>query len=57
MRIYHEEQFGPILPIATFKTLQEVYHYLATSPYGQQASVFSQDPKQVHSIFFIYFFK
>lgn len=40
MRIYHEEQFGPIVPIAVFKDIQEVYDYHEQSPFGQQASIF-----------------
>jgi len=47
MRCYHEEQFGPLIPIATFKELSEVYDYLAESQYGQQASIFSNDPDKI----------
>jgi len=50
MRIYHEEQFGPVVPIATFEKIEEIYEYLATSQYGQQASVFSKDAKTVSSL-------
>lgn len=45
MRVYNEEQFGPLVPIATFEEPEEIYEYLAQSPYGQQASIFSRDPK------------
>jgi glyceraldehyde-3-phosphate dehydrogenase (NADP+) len=44
MRVYNEEQFGPIIPIVTFKNTDELYEYLAQSQYGQQASVFSKSP-------------
>jgi len=50
MRIYHEEQFGPVIPVTTFEKPEEVYEYLAASPYGQQASVFSQNPNQVSKL-------
>ena len=43
MRVYHEEQFGPLIPIRTFETDDEIFEYLASSPYGQQASVFGND--------------
>jgi len=42
MRIYHEEQFGPVVPVVVFKSLDEIFKYLEESPFGQQASVFSQ---------------
>lgn len=41
MRLYHEEQFGPIIPIASFKGPEEVYTYLSSSKYGQQAAIFT----------------
>lgn len=43
MKIYHEEQFGPVVPIATFERPEEVFSYLAQSQYGQQASLFGRD--------------
>jgi len=47
MRIAHEEQFGPIVPIVTYKDINEVLEYIAASRYGQQASVFSTNPKEI----------
>ncbi len=47
MKIWHEEQFGPIVAIAPFDEVVEVLDYVAASPYGQQASVFGHDPKVV----------
>lgn len=47
MRCYHEEQFGPVVPVAVYERIEEVYEYLAESNYGQQAAVFSQDPHAV----------
>lgn len=41
MRLWHEEQFGPVIPVATFDDLSEVVDYVATSPYGQQAAIFT----------------
>jgi len=42
MRVMQEEQFGPLIPIATFTSLDEVEEYVMTSDYGQQAAVFSK---------------
>ncbi len=43
MRIYHEEQFGPVVPIVSFKDIQEPLDYVIQSNYGQQASIFGED--------------
>jgi len=43
MKIYHEEQFGPVIPIVSFSSLGEPIDYVAESPYGQQVSIFSRD--------------
>ena len=43
MRVWQEEQFGPLIPIAPFTTFDECYEYLAESPFGQQAAVFAKD--------------
>lgn len=44
MRIYHEEQFGPILPIVPIADLSEFTDYMLDTSYGQQAALFGQDP-------------
>jgi len=49
MKVFHEEQFGPLCPIASFKEDKEIFQYLAESQYGQQASVFSDNPERVGS--------
>ena len=43
MRLWEEEQFGPVVPIATYRSTQDVVDYLHDSVYGQQASVFAKD--------------
>jgi len=50
MKVYHEEQFGPVIPIATFSNLDQVFQYLASSQYGQQASVFSKDIAKISEL-------
>ena len=47
MRIYHEEQFGPVVPIVSFKNIQEPLDYIIQSKYGQQASIFGEDYSKI----------
>lgn len=47
MRVYQEEQFGPVVPIITFKDIQEPLNDMAESNYGQQVSLFGQDIKTI----------
>ncbi|HUH04769.1 MAG TPA: aldehyde dehydrogenase family protein, partial [Kofleriaceae bacterium] len=39
MRIFHEEQFGPIVPIASYDDPAEVIRWQQSSPYGQQVGI------------------
>ena len=43
MRVYEEEQFGPVIPILTFENIQEPLDDMAESNYGQQVSLFGKD--------------
>ncbi|MBA3539298.1 MAG: aldehyde dehydrogenase family protein, partial [Deltaproteobacteria bacterium] len=43
MRIYDEEQFGPIVPIVRYSDIDETLAWQVRSPYGQQAGVFGPD--------------
>ncbi|TGN20669.1 NADP-dependent glyceraldehyde-3-phosphate dehydrogenase [Leptospira idonii] len=43
-RIYKEEQFGPIVPIVPYKSIEETLDYVRISDMGQQASLFGKDP-------------
>ena len=47
MRIYHEEQFGPVVPIIPFRDMETPIRYIIESRYGQQMSIFSDDPEEV----------
>lgn len=40
MRIYWEEQFGPVIPVVSYHDLKEPVAYLSSSPFGQQLSIF-----------------
>jgi len=45
MRIFHEEQFGPVIPVARYRDVAEVHKALKESWNGQQAALFTADPK------------
>ena len=50
MKLYHEEQFGPIIPIVPFDDVEEVIQYLIDAQFGQQVSIFSRDASEVGSL-------
>ncbi len=43
MRVYQEEQFGPVIPVVPFKDIEEPLDDMAESNYGQQVSLFGKD--------------
>jgi glyceraldehyde-3-phosphate dehydrogenase (NADP+) len=43
MRIYGEEQFGPVVPVVPYDDIREAIDYVVASDYGQQASIFGTD--------------
>ncbi|KJD35435.1 aldehyde dehydrogenase [Tamlana sedimentorum] len=43
MRVYKEEQFGPVVPVISFKDIQEPLDDMAESDYGQQVSLFGKN--------------
>ena len=47
MKVYHIEQFGPIVPIVPFKNLQEPIDYMIESDFGQQVSIFSKNHLEI----------
>jgi glyceraldehyde-3-phosphate dehydrogenase (NADP+) len=44
MRLWREEQFGPVVPVVPFRSVDEPLRYIVESNYGQQVSVFGRDP-------------
>jgi len=46
-RIYGEEQFGPVVPVVPFGSVEEPIRYVAESNYGQQLSIFGTDPAAI----------
>lgn len=47
MRLYREEQFGPVVPVVPFSDLAEPVRYITDSDYGQQVSIFGRDPEDL----------
>ena len=47
MRLYSEEQFGPVVPIASFRDIEEPMSYVTQSDYGQQVSLFGSNPELI----------
>ncbi|MBZ9786048.1 NADP-dependent glyceraldehyde-3-phosphate dehydrogenase [Psychroflexus sp. CAK57W] len=43
MRVYQEEQFGPVVPIKPFNDIQVLLDEIAKSNYGQQVSLFGDN--------------
>ena len=44
MRVYHEEQFGPVIPVVPFDDRETAIQSIVASEYGQQVSIFSGTP-------------
>ncbi len=47
MRLYREEQFGPIVPVVAYDDEEEFIQYLITDDHGMQASIFGTDPDAI----------
>jgi glyceraldehyde-3-phosphate dehydrogenase (NADP+) len=47
MKLYYEEQFGPIVPVVPFDDLEEIIQFLINSTHGQQVSIFSQNSDEL----------
>ena len=50
MRIYHEEQFGPVMPVVPFKNIKVPGDYIVKSPFGQQTSIFGGDVTEIRDL-------
>ncbi len=47
MKVFSEEQFGPVVPIVPYENMEEAIQYVVGSNFGQQVSIFGKDPKTV----------
>jgi glyceraldehyde-3-phosphate dehydrogenase (NADP+) len=50
MKLYREEQFGPVVPVVAFDDIETPIDYLAESDHGQQVSIFGTDAQQIASL-------
>jgi glyceraldehyde-3-phosphate dehydrogenase (NADP+) len=47
MRVYSEEQFGPLIPVLPFDNIEEPIRYIIESNMGQQVSIFGSNPDAI----------
>jgi glyceraldehyde-3-phosphate dehydrogenase (NADP+) len=47
MRIWTEEQFGPVVPVAVYDSLEEPLDYITKSSHGQQVSIFGRNIDEI----------
>lgn len=50
MKLYREEQFGPLIPVVPFDSIEEPIQYLIDSTHGQQVSIFSNHTAELASL-------
>ncbi|MEW6641056.1 MAG: NADP-dependent glyceraldehyde-3-phosphate dehydrogenase [Pseudomonadota bacterium] len=50
MKLYREEQFGPVVPVMPFDDIDTALEYVITSEHGQQVSIFSSDPAEIGTL-------
>jgi glyceraldehyde-3-phosphate dehydrogenase (NADP+) len=50
MQLYTVEQFGPVVPVAVYDDESEIDDFMRTSHYGQQISLFGNDPKRLANL-------
>ena len=50
MKLYKEEQFGPVIPVVPYVTLEEPINYVIESTHGQQVSVFSNNADEIAAL-------
>jgi glyceraldehyde-3-phosphate dehydrogenase (NADP+) len=50
MKLYREEQFGPVVPVMPFEDIETALDYVVTSDHGQQVSIFSSSPDRIGTL-------
>ena len=48
--LYHEEQFGPVVPVCSYRDEREFFDFVTQSNYGQQVSLFGNDPAKIGAL-------
>lgn len=49
-KIYNEEQFGPVVPIVKFSSVDEIVSYIENSNFGQQISIFGKNASTIANL-------
>jgi acyl-CoA reductase-like NAD-dependent aldehyde dehydrogenase len=47
MKVYREEQFGPLVPVVPFEDIETPIAYVINSDHGQQVSIFGKNSDQI----------
>jgi glyceraldehyde-3-phosphate dehydrogenase (NADP+) len=47
MKVFYEEQFGPVVPVVAYENVEEAIDYVVNSNFGQQLSIFGKDSKTI----------
>ncbi|MGN7719123.1 NADP-dependent glyceraldehyde-3-phosphate dehydrogenase [Chitinophaga sp. 22620] len=50
MKLYREEQFGPVIPVIPFDSIETPINYLIEADHGQQVALFSNDAEELASL-------
>ncbi len=50
MKVWHEEQFGPVVPVVPFDDLNTPIEYIHESSHGQQVAIFGTDVNQISEL-------
>lgn len=50
MKLYHEEQFGPVIPVVPFDDIDEPIDYQVNANHGMQVSIFSEDAMETSKL-------
>jgi len=50
MRVNREEQFGPVIPVVPFDSIEEPIDYMVSSHHGQQVSIFGTDTDSIAAL-------
>ncbi|MEY3645666.1 MAG: Glyceraldehyde-3-phosphate dehydrogenase [Bacteroidota bacterium] len=50
MKVWHEEQFGPVVPVVPFEDISTPIDYIHESSHGQQVAIFGTDVNQISEL-------
>jgi glyceraldehyde-3-phosphate dehydrogenase (NADP+) len=50
MKLYREEQFGPVVPVMPFDDIETALQYVVSSDHGQQVSIFSSNADAIATL-------